>query len=126
MDAPNANPTPARAGLLAEILRNLRLAWRLIRDPRIATSLKLLIPGLAAAYVLSPIDLLPDVLPVLGQLDDLALIAIAVTLFIEMCPAAIVREHREYLARGAAPAPKAATGQSRDGQVIDGEYRVIE
>ena len=125
MDAPNASPTKARAGLLAEILRNLRLAWRLMRDPRVATSLKLLIPGLMIAYVLFPVDLLPDVIPILGQLDDLAVVAIAVTVFIEVCPPALVKEHREDLARGAKPAPKGPPDKNHDGQVIDGEYRVI-
>ena len=125
MDTPTDNPTRAKAGLFAEILRNLRLAWRLMRDPRVATSLKLVIPGLMVAYVLFPIDLLPDVIPVLGQLDDLAVVAVAVTAFIEMCPPALVREHREDLARGTKPAPKGPPDKNHDGQVIDGEYRVI-
>jgi len=126
MDAPNAKPTKAKAGLLPEILRNLRLAWRLMRDPRVAASLKLLIPGLMIAYVLFPLDLLPDVIPVLGQLDDLAVVAVAVTAFIEMCPPALVREHRENLARGAARTPRDPSDKNRGDQVIDGEYRVID
>ncbi len=114
----------AKAGLLTEVVRNARLAWRLFRDPRVSGAAKLIIPGLAAAYLLFPADLLPDMIPGLGQLDDLALIALAIKLFVDSCPQWLVQSHRDGLAGvpNAAQSPKG----SQTGQTVDGEYRVIE
>ncbi len=50
-----------------------KLVVRLVRDDRVPLSRKLLLAA-AAAYLLSPVDFLPDVLPVLGHLDELALV----------------------------------------------------
>lgn len=79
-----------------ELLRHLpqfvRLYWRLLRDPRVSMWPKaLLVVGIL--YMLSPLDLVPDVLPVLGQVDDLVLLIIFCRLFIYLCPADVVREH---------------------------------
>ncbi len=49
----------------------LRLAWRLARDPLLSRARRAAVVG-AAGYLASPIDLVPGVIPVLGQLDDLA------------------------------------------------------
>lgn len=50
-----------------------RLLWRVTRDPRVPWAAKAVAGG-AAAYVVSPIDLVPDFLPGVGQLDDLYLL----------------------------------------------------
>lgn len=50
-----------------------RLLWRVARDPRVPWQAKVVAGG-AVAYVASPIDLVPDFLPVVGQLDDLFLL----------------------------------------------------
>ncbi len=114
----------ARLGLLAELARSAQLVWRLVRDPRVATAPKILIPGLVGAYILWPIDLLADVIPVLGQVDDVLLLVLGVRLFIQLCPADIVQQHRAALAdRGATPPPPDDTPQD---DVVDAEYRVIE
>ena len=55
------------------------LLCRLIRDERVGTHRKLFIAGIIA-YVISPIDIIPDFIPVFGYLDDLVLIAIALNL----------------------------------------------
>ena len=60
-------------GGLGEVLGNLRLSWNLIRDRRVPLWLKG-IPFLALLYVLWPVDLVADILPGLGQLDDLTVI----------------------------------------------------
>jgi uncharacterized membrane protein YkvA (DUF1232 family) len=52
-----------------------------------------LIPPAALAYLLFPIDLIPDVALGLGQLDDVAVLLIGVKLFIELAPPDVVREH---------------------------------
>ena len=112
----------AKAGLLAELARSARLVWRLVRDPRVALATKLLIPGLVGAYLLWPVDLLPDLIPLVGQIDDLVLLALGVRLFLEMCPTEIVQQHRADLA-GRATGPRQ---DHAEGEVVDGEYHVIE
>ena len=95
-------------GILGELFQNGRLAWRLLRDHRVPSLLKFVVPGLMGAYLLMPIDFIPDFIPVLGQLDDLAVLALAVKLFIELAPQDVVRELRSGLTqRGASSAPTA-------------------
>ncbi len=74
------------------LLKNVRLGWRLLRDPLVPTWTKL-IPVGAALYVVLPIDLLPDVFLGLGQLDDLGVLVLGLRTFISMCPAQVVQRH---------------------------------
>jgi uncharacterized membrane protein YkvA (DUF1232 family) len=64
------------------------------RDPRVPWFAKALALA-AAAYALSPIDLIPDFIPVLGQLDDLILLPLAVLLIARLLPPALLRELRD-------------------------------
>ncbi len=67
------------------------------RDPRVpwyAKALALLVAG----YALSPIDLIPDFIPVLGYLDDVILVPLGILLVIRMIDPAIMAEHRELAA----------------------------
>jgi uncharacterized membrane protein YkvA (DUF1232 family) len=67
--------------------------WLAARDPRTPWPARAM--GLAvAAYALSPIDLIPDFVPVLGLLDDLVLLPLGVWLFARMVPAPLFAEHR--------------------------------
>ncbi|HUG46811.1 MAG TPA: YkvA family protein [Candidatus Limnocylindria bacterium] len=68
-----------------------RLLWALASDPRVPASRKALL-GLAAAYVVSPVDLIPDRIPVLGALDDVAVVVLAVDLFLDGLPRSLVNE----------------------------------
>jgi len=95
-----------KVGYFAEIVRNLRLVYRLLRDPRVPVWLKA-IPALAVAYLFFPLDLIADPILGLGQLDDLAVILLGIRLFLELCPAELVDEHL----KGAS--------------VIDAEYREV-
>jgi len=61
---------------MGTVFAELRLAWRLMREPRVALVAKAL-PVLAALYVVSPLDFIPDVLPVLGQMDDLGILILS-------------------------------------------------
>src|SRR3712207_8060962 len=79
------------------LLKNLRVeahaAWLAARDPRCpwyARGFGLLV----TAYALSPIDLIPDFIPVLGLLDDALLIPLGIWLFVKMLPAGVFEEHR--------------------------------
>ncbi|MEW5717931.1 MAG: DUF1232 domain-containing protein [Chloroflexota bacterium] len=107
---------PTNVGALAQFVRTLRLVWRLLNDARVSGFPKLIIPA-AILYVLSPIDLMPDLVLGLGQLDDLGIVALAIALFIEVCPRAIVEEHRRALAADARP--------DSDENVIEGSARRI-
>ena len=63
------------------------------RDPRTPWYAKLLVMAIVA-YALSPMDLIPDFIPVLGYLDDLIILPAAITLALKLIPAAILAEHR--------------------------------
>jgi uncharacterized membrane protein YkvA (DUF1232 family) len=109
--------------LIAYLLRNIRLAWNLLLDSRVPLLTKLIIPGLMGLYILSPIDIIPDALLGLGQLDDLAVFVLSVKLFIELSPREIVQEHLRSLTGGGSP-PR--PGSTSEDEVVDGEYRVID
>jgi len=70
----------------------VRLYWRLLRDPRVSIWPKALLVG-ALAYVVLPFDLVPDALPLLGEVDDVVILVAAAHWFIQWCPADVVREH---------------------------------
>lgn len=83
-------PAERRRNLRQELLSlplraKVRLPWRLLRDPQVPPVAKLLIP-LGAAYLALPFDLIPDFIPVLGQLDDLLLLTLGLGLFLRLCP----------------------------------------
>ena len=105
--------------LMRSIASNARLAVRLMREPRVPLLLKTL-PILGVGYVLSPIDLVPDVLPIIGQLDDLAIIALAIEGFLKLTPSDAVAFHRASIAEGRRYAPMVRTGP---GEYIDAEFR---
>jgi uncharacterized membrane protein YkvA (DUF1232 family) len=119
---PNPVVASNRVGILGELVRNAQLVWRLLKDPRVPLPVKLIIPSVVGLYVLSPIDFIPDVLPIIGQIDDIAVILAGVALFIQLCPPDVVDEHRAALT-GEARAPQ--TGDHA-GETVDAEYRVIE
>lgn len=93
-----------------------RLIFRLMLDKRVPFWSKLIIPG-GLVYVLSPIDFLPDIIPILGWLDDIIAIVITLTLFLLSIPSNILREH---LRGGNTQSP------GSDGNIIDGSARVVK
>ena len=68
------------------------------RDPRVPWYAKTVAAGVAA-YALSPIDLVPDFIPVLGQLDDLILVPLGIALAIRLVPPGVMAELRASAAR---------------------------
>jgi uncharacterized membrane protein YkvA (DUF1232 family) len=73
-----------------------RLLWRLWTDSRVSFWPKL-IPVAAVLYILSPVDLIPDVLIGLGQLDDIGILLASLRVFKSMVPDYLIREHMELL-----------------------------
>jgi uncharacterized membrane protein YkvA (DUF1232 family) len=79
------------------------------RDPRVPWYAKLLI-GLVLAYTFSPIDLIPDFVPVLGYLDDLLIVPLGIALALKMTPADVMddaRRQAEELIRQGKPVNRA-------------------
>jgi uncharacterized membrane protein YkvA (DUF1232 family) len=68
-------------------------AWLATRDPRTPIAARV-VGGLVAAYALSPIDLIPDFVPIIGLLDDLILLPIGIWLFLRLIPPPLFAEHR--------------------------------
>jgi uncharacterized membrane protein YkvA (DUF1232 family) len=64
------------------------------KDPRIPLHIKIIII-LVIAYLLSPIDLIPDFIPIIGYLDDLLLITVGIPLLLRAIPKEIMDEHRK-------------------------------
>ena len=64
------------------------------RDPRVPLHARLLV-GLVVAYAFSPIDLIPDFIPVLGYLDDLVIVPLGIWLALRMIPRNVMVECRE-------------------------------
>lgn len=68
------------------------LFFRLLGDSRVPWFPKAILIS-AAIYAISPLDFIPDMIPVIGELDDLALFAAACRIFIQGCPKHVVDEH---------------------------------
>ena len=80
-------PRERFTALLGRLPKYARLAWRLARDERLSRSRQAaLVAG--AAYLVSPIDLVPGIIPVAGQLDDALVALLAIRLALAGLPAA--------------------------------------
>jgi uncharacterized membrane protein YkvA (DUF1232 family) len=126
---------------------NGRLAWRLMHDKRVPAWIKIGVPLLVIVYVVSPVDLIPDSLIGPGQLDDMGVVLLGISLIVRFSPQHVVEEHKRalgYQVDGSAHAGAGSSGgrsywappgsngagntegSHRPGQAaIDGEYRVI-
>lgn len=80
--------------------RDVIALWIAARDPRVPWYAKAL-AGVVAAYALSPIDLIPDFIPVLGYLDDLLIVPAGIWLVVRLIPAPLMAELREAATRRA-------------------------
>lgn len=85
--------------MIEGLITQVRLTWRLLKDPRVPIFLKAL-PLLGVLYVLFPIDIVPDFLPILGQLDDLGVVLAGLKVFEKLVPQHIVREHLDAIQFG--------------------------
>jgi uncharacterized membrane protein YkvA (DUF1232 family) len=116
----------ARPSLLRTLVQQARLAVRLVREPAVRWAVRA-IPVLAGLYVVSPIDIVPDVLPLVGELDDLGILLVAVQAFIHLCPAPLVEYHRAAIANrrpyAPMPSPGPSTPTASTGPIIDAEFR---
>jgi uncharacterized membrane protein YkvA (DUF1232 family) len=93
---------------LKRLKSDAHAAWLAARDPRTPWHARV-VGLLVTAYALSPIDLIPDFIPVLGLLDDALLIPLGLWLFIRLIPPALWEEHRAA-ARAASGKPRSWAG----------------
>jgi uncharacterized membrane protein YkvA (DUF1232 family) len=115
----------ADSGFIQNLILQGRLILRLMGDGRVSFLLKLLPIG-ALIYLVSPVDLLPGVVfPGIGALDDAAVIWLGATLFVNMCPEGIVKEHMLALQKGITSAWQGTAGQDDNDEVIDVEAREV-
>ncbi len=75
------------------IKRDIHALYLASRDPRVPWYAKAVAVAVAA-YAASPIDLIPDFIPVLGYLDDLIVVPLGIALVIKLTPPEIMAEHR--------------------------------
>jgi uncharacterized membrane protein YkvA (DUF1232 family) len=88
--------TALRAKLKAwarRVTRDVDAVWRAARDPRTPWYARWLALAVVA-YALSPIDLIPDFIPVLGYVDDLLLVPLGIWLVLRLIPPQVMAEHR--------------------------------
>jgi uncharacterized membrane protein YkvA (DUF1232 family) len=83
-------------GFLQELWQQIKLVYYLLRDSDVPIYLKIL-PFAGIFYILFPIDFLPDVIPVLGQLDDLTVLIVGLKVFIEMAPVDVVTRYMDQM-----------------------------
>jgi uncharacterized membrane protein YkvA (DUF1232 family) len=96
MPAPMPSIFSRAMQLLVEVPKHGKLAYCLLRDDRVPRAPKAVLLA-ALAVIVSPLDL-PAWIPLVGELDVLALAILAVETFIEACPEDIRREHQDALA----------------------------
>jgi uncharacterized membrane protein YkvA (DUF1232 family) len=95
-----ASRAPARAveldlrGLVREIPHFLKLLWGLARDPRVSKTDKAIVVG-AIAYAALPSDLIPDWIPGLGEIEDVFLVALALSRLLSHAGEEVLLDHWE-------------------------------
>lgn len=88
------------------IKRDVVALWLAARDPRVPWYAKA-VAGAVAAYALSPIDLIPDFIPVLGYLDDLIIVPLGILFAVKLVPAKLMAEFRAEAIRCSKPTSRA-------------------
>jgi uncharacterized membrane protein YkvA (DUF1232 family) len=106
-----------KAALLTRLLQEIFLIIRLLFDCRVPLWMKF-IPLLTVLYILSPIDISPDPIFGLGQLDDTLALLVGLNLFLALCPREVVEQLRRGTKRESTPDSEA--------EVIDTTYRVLD
>ncbi len=107
------------SSFLGELVQQIKLVYYLVRDRDVPIYLKVL-PFLGVLYVLFPIDIITDFVPVLGQIDDLMILTIGAKVFIEMAPAPVVAK---YMAQMRGEGPAIVEGEASD---VLKEVKLIE
>ncbi len=111
------------SGFFQDLILRVKLIFRLIGDRRVNFFLKLLPIG-ALIYLVSPVDLLPGaVLPVIGALDDAAVLWLGATLFVSLCPDDVVQEHMNALQKVIPATWRDSSPRDEANEIIEAESR---
>lgn len=113
MPSKNPKKVTANGGVISDLVLNLKLVFRLLRDRRVSPFLKVL-PLFSLLYLLNPLD-------IPGPFDDAGVIWLFLYIFIELCPPEVVAEHRAALLN-------VIPGEWRDGSrddIIEGEFHEV-
>src|SRR5277367_6145070 len=95
------NPIAKLKAFAADLQQEIKIYQFAIEDPRVPKAPKILL-GIALAYLLSPVDLIPDFIPGIGHLDDLIIVPALVILALRMIPSEVIQDCRN-LANGIQP-----------------------
>jgi uncharacterized membrane protein YkvA (DUF1232 family) len=87
------------------VRRDVLVVYLVARDSRVPWPVKVLAAAVAA-YALSPIDLIPDFIPVVGYLDDLVIVPLGILAVVKLVPAEVLAELREDAAQRLAARPR--------------------
>ena len=98
-----------------------RLVYRLMMDRRVPLRTKLILPA-ALVYFISPFDLIHDIVPILGRIDDVLVLILSLAFFLGTAPRDIVMEH----VRGGRSGDGASSSDEKRKPVIEGEYHVVD
>ena len=105
--------------MLPKLIKFAVLVWRLTFDKRVSIFLRMLVP-LAIVYVISPVDLIRDRVPIIGRFDDLIVVGLALLFLTKLASPAIVDEHMGV-------EPKSGRPEDEDPEsVVDGKSRLID
>lgn len=80
-------------GQVRKLKQNLHVLYLSYRDPRVPWYAKIVAISVVA-YAFSPIDLIPDFIPILGYLDDLVIVPLGIILALKLIPSLIIQEYR--------------------------------
>ena len=111
---PSKIMVPPQGGMLRDFAGRIKLIFRLLGDRRVNFFLKFL-PLASVAYLFWPLDAIA--LPIIGVLDDAAILWIGSTLFVELCPPNVVQEHMNELA---------SNTDDSSGDVVDAEASDVD
>lgn len=107
---------PSQGSMIRDFIMRLKLIWALMKDRRVSSWLKI-IPVAGLVYLVMPIDLVSEIaLPLIGELDDAAVLWLTNYVFVELCPPDIVLQHVKQLTVGTA---KADTGDVVDADSVE-------
>ena len=98
-----------------------RLVYRLMLDRRVPLRVKMILPA-ALVYLISPFDVIHDIVPILGRIDDVLVLILSLAFFLGTAPREIVMEH----VRGGRPEGDASSSNEKRKPVIEGEYHVVD
>jgi uncharacterized membrane protein YkvA (DUF1232 family) len=91
------------------VKRDVLVVYLVARDSRVPWPVKVLAAAVAA-YALSPIDLIPDFIPVVGYLDDLVIVPLGILAVVKLVPAEVLAELRKEAARRLVAQPRSWAG----------------